>query len=195
MIAYVLLFIFGGVLGATFDGFHTHSGTDAYPHPQFLMMEWWVPPLFGAATLAIALSHLDFDRRFQREAAPRPWGDILAAFVLFGIQYFISGFLKIAPWPKTVVISAFALALWLAFEGTLSGLLMAAATALVGCLIEIALIKFGKFYYVISDIGPNVSGIPVWLPFLYVSGSVTVGNLARRVFARRPGLSHSIGSP
>lgn len=185
MTGYVFLFIFGGIVGATFDGFHTHSFTDAYYHPQFLKTEWWVPPLFGAATLGIALSHLDFDRRFQRDVAPRPWNEIAAGLVLFTLQYFASGFMKVDPVLRTAFQAAFAFGLWLAFEGTFTGLLLAFATALVGCVVEIVLIVSGKFHYVLGDIGANVMGIPLWLPFLYVSGSVTVGNLARKMFARR----------
>lgn len=186
LIKCVLLFVFGGVLGTIFDGFHTHSGTDAYYHPQFFMTEWWVLPQFGLAAVAIAHSHLTFDRVLQRDPQLFSWRHILAMLVLFGIQYFVSGFLKIDVASKTIVLGLFAFAIWVAFEGTLSGLVIALATAGVGCVIEILLIKFGKFYYVLSDIGTDVYGIPLWLPALYVSGSVVVGNLARRLFWRRP---------
>src|SRR5688572_21125434 len=91
-----LLFARGAVLGSIFDGFHTFGGATAYPRPLLLRMAWWTPLLFGAAGLAIGLSHADLDRRLRRP--PRALSDraVAGGLACFGLCYFLSGFLPAA---------------------------------------------------------------------------------------------------
>jgi hypothetical protein len=51
-------------------------------------------------------------------------------------------------------------------------------TAALGCFVEISMIRMEVFFY----FEPNFFGVPSWLPFLYFAGSVTVGNLGRKLF-------------
>lgn len=173
--SWVVLFIFGAIFGAFCDGFHTHSGTEVYPHPWLFMMAWWVPLLFGSATVAIAASHLAFDERTRHRPRFVAGGEVISGVALFAVLYFVSGFMKTDLLPKLIVMGVFALAHWQILEGTISGLKLAFATALVGCLVEIILIKLGLFYYT----APDFLGLPLWLPFLYVTASVTTANMAR----------------
>lgn len=178
---WIFLFVFGGLLGATCDAFHTHSGTEIYANPDFFMMPWWVPPEFGLATLMIGFTHLDFDKRFRQMARVPAWTEVVAGLGIFTTQYFVSGFMKVDEPFRLIGQGVIAMSLWLAFEGTANGLILAFATAIVGTIMEIGLSATGVFHYNQSDIQWHMGGVPLWLPFLYISGSVTVGNLARRI--------------
>lgn len=169
------LFVTGAIVGPFFDGFHSHSGTLSYPQPWIFKMAWWVPLLFGAAGVAVGTGALTWDTWFSRLPAIRPISEIIAGLLLFGLQYFASGFLKLSPTLALVFLGLFALANWILMDCTLVGLFFSLVTALVGCLVEITLIAFGLFFYH----QPDLWGIPFWLPFLYISAACSVGNLAR----------------
>lgn len=177
LITILFLFLAGGILGAVFDGFHTHSGTTYYPHIWIFMMAWWVPLLFGSAGVSVGLSHLHLDLHLKRKPYTGTWLQVTVGILAFGAIYFASGFLPASNLEKFVVLGLASVGLWYVFDRTWQGFLQAIPTALVGCTIEILLIHFGKFYYN----NPDFLGIPAWLPFLYLSASVSVGNLARKL--------------
>ena len=62
----IFLFLIGAIFGPVGDSFHVVSGTTDYPPDLFQLYFWrlpyWVPLIFGAATLAIGLSHSQIDR-------------------------------------------------------------------------------------------------------------------------------------
>lgn len=64
---------------------------------------------------------------------------------------------------------------WVACDRSRAGLLLAIGTAIVGCFVEVALTSLDAFHYVHPDAGPIAS----WLPWIYVTASVAVGNLGR----------------
>lgn len=176
--AAALLFFFGAVLGSVFDGFHTFGGATAYPRPLLLRMAWWTPLLFGAAGLAIGLSHADLDRRLRRPRAPTPRA-VVGGLAYFGLFYFLSGFLPAAnPALLAVLLAGYGL-LWLLLDRSWQGAALALATALIGCSVEIALTGAGAFQHLRAD----RFGIPCWLPALYMLASLAVGNLGRRLLA------------
>lgn len=171
------LFLLGAIMGSVCDGFHTHSGTTFYPHPWYLKMAWWVPLLFGAASVAIGLSHVLMDKILRRSAPDVSWPGVILGLFFFVTLYYLSAFLPGAWTIKLLVLAAGSLLLWFLFDRTWQGVLMAMATAIVGCYAEIQLSAGGAFGY----LHPNIWGIPYWLGFLYVSASITVGNLARKL--------------
>jgi hypothetical protein len=67
------------------------------------------------------------------------------------------------------------LALWWRLDGTWQGLAQAAATAAGGCAVEMVLSGAGLFRHT----HPDVLGVALWLPWIYVAASVGVGNVGR----------------
>src|SRR5205823_4099403 len=51
------LFLLGATLGTALDALEVYSGVERYPRPVLFGVAWWVPLLFGAATIAIGCSH------------------------------------------------------------------------------------------------------------------------------------------
>ncbi len=175
-----LMFAFGAVTLSFFDGFHTHSGATAYPHPWLWQMAWWVPLEFGFVTAA---GGLFYARAYQalggarRVTAPA----VAAAFVLFAAAYWASGFLPAANGVKSAAVGALFAAAWLVSDRTWQGVALSLVAAVGGSVTEITLTHFGCFAHLRADRW----GIPMWLPFLYLASGPAIGQLARLVFDAR----------
>lgn len=178
------LFFAGFFLGTLGDYCHVISRTDAYPahvYRYYLAgVPFWVPFVFGVAALAIGLSHLEADR-WLGPSWTRP-GAGSALVVAYGLAVFVglyalSGFLRFSPIINHLILALGALSIWLGLDRTWQGLLLAFATAIVGSVAEIAMVRLGVFFY--YPRAAHLLGVPDWLPWLYVGASVAVGNFAR----------------
>lgn len=173
----ITLFIIGAIVGPTYDGFHSHSNTLFYPQVFFCKMAWWVPLLFGGASVAVGLSALAWDKRFPMHQEPDSWRHVVTGMGLFGLQYFASGFLKLTPLNMNIYLGLFALVNLIVLGFSLSNFFFCICVAIAGCLAEILISAKGLFFYT----SPDIWGIPYWLPYLYVSAACSVGNTARKL--------------
>lgn len=171
------LFILGAILGPICDGFHTFSNTLYYPHVLFLKMAWWVPLLFGFAAVSVGNGHLIADKLFNRKRSYPQTPNIIFALLLFIVLYFVSGFLAVDTWMMFLILGVGSIGSWALFDSSSFGLVMAAIVAVIGTAVEITLSSFDLFYYN----HPDIFGVPLWLPFLYVAASVAIGLLARKL--------------
>lgn len=176
MMARLLLFIFGALLFSVFDGFHTHSGTTAYPDPVLLGMAWWTPLLFGSAVAGGGSIYVLGYRRLDGPARTASWPVIAMCMTGFGLLYFATGFWHAPSLLKLVAVLAGAFVLWLLTDRSWQGGVLCLVSAAGGTLVEMTLIAIGAFRY----LEPDVLGVPFWLPALYVAAGPATGQLARR---------------
>lgn len=174
--ASVLAFL-GATVGASLDVMHVATGTTSYPEPFVLGIAWWVFPLFASAGVAIGLARPLWERMLGLRS-PRP---SLAAAVMgvafFASAYLVSGFVK-WPWPeRSVLLAAIFVVTWVVLDRTGLGIALAIGTAVIGTLIEIALVGLGVFSYVEHDF----RGVAAWLPWLYATAAVGVGHLGKHL--------------
>lgn len=174
----LVFFVVGGAILTVCDGFHTHSGTTAYPEPVFMLMAWWTPLLFGATAGFGGLLFALGCRALGARKRPS-YAQIGAASALFCALYFASGFLPLASVPKTALLSAGTLVCFAISDRTWQGALLAVVAAIGGCAVEITLSSIGAFWYV----APDIWGIPYWLPCLYLASGSAVGQAARAYLA------------
>lgn len=174
----LFLFCIGAILGPVSDSFHVMSLTSGYPFPKYFGLAWWVPILFGGATVVLAISHVGADKLFKRPKKAISWKEVIGGLLCFMFIYYASGFLVLPDLYRIIVLGFFAFAVWYLFDKSFLGLILAIIVAFFGCLVEILIIGTGHFYYNIKDI----YGIPYWLPFLYMTASVAVGNLGRKLY-------------
>jgi hypothetical protein len=191
-----LLLALGAVLGPVGDLFHVLSRTDGYPPagPGQLriigLLPLWVPALFAGATPAIAFGNAAADRWLAslasspapRRPGLRTWGRVLAGLLALLAIWAASGFLPLATGgPKDAVIAALSLAVWYALDRTWQGLALGLATAILSTPVEMLLVHAGAFYYYPE--ATNFLGVPSWLPWIYFTASVSVGNFGRALLA------------
>jgi hypothetical protein len=180
------LILLGATVGPVLDHVHVATGTIRYPHPALWGQAWWVPLLYAGAALSIGLSHPAMDRLLgRRTTRGRSTVALVVGIAGMGAVWAGSGFLKDFPLMAGAVLAPAALALWWWLDGTWQGLVLAASTALGGAVVEYSLIQAGLFAYCMPFVGP----VPSWLPWLYVSGSVAMGNVGRRIASTSPAAS------
>lgn len=174
---FLLIFGIGGVIGAVCDGFHSHSDILFYPNEWFLKAAWWVPLLFGLATLTVAYGHLFYDRLLRRPRIALSWTRVVAGLLGFVAVYAGSAFLPLSDILKTIVLSmGVALMIW-QLNPSWYAIPPLLTTALIGCTVEGALSRMDYFHYT----HPDILGVPMWLPLLYAAASIGVGNWARKL--------------
>lgn len=174
---FLLIFGVGGVIGAICDGFHSHTNILYYPNEWFLKAAWWVPLLFGVASLAVAYGHLFYDRLVHRPRITLSWANVIAGLIGFVAIYAGSAFLPLSESTKTIVLSIGVILMIRQLNPTWYALPPLLITALIGCTVESILSHWGYFHYT----HPDILDIPMWLPLLYAAASIGIGNWARKL--------------
>jgi len=178
-----LLFGFGAVVGSGLDALHTNSGTTVYASPWVFAMSVWTPLIFGLAGLSVGLSYPLAERLTgRRPGRPLSWVEVGAGFAAFAGLYATSGYLPASNAAKLVVLLVGAAVLFAWLARTALALAMAVLTAVIGPLVEAALVHTGFFVYREAD----VLGVAMWLPALYASGSIAFGAVGQKVMRPTP---------
>jgi len=177
----IFLVFLGATVGSLFDWLHVRTGAIAYPHPTSLGIAWWVPLLYGTAAPAIGLSHPLADRWLGRQArVPHTRVRLILGFSGFCAIWFATGALPYSSTIVAAILAPISLAIWFLFDRTWQGVVLAIATAVFGFGFEAILSRLGLFRHT----HPDVLGIAIWLPTIYVAASVGIGNLGRALTHR-----------
>ncbi|MHB8418200.1 MAG: hypothetical protein ACYDCL_08990 [Myxococcales bacterium] len=180
LMAHLLLFLFGAAIGTALDHLHVWGGVLGYPHVAFWGEAAFVPPLFGAAAVALVCSW-----RFGfRGDEPRWHGawPALPYLALFSAAYAASVALQRQP----LAALALMVGAWFPFAMRLGPRLViyALLSAAAGCLVESALSWAGLFhYYAPGQLG--LLPVPLWLPGLYLHASLATRAVDLAFFAPR----------
>lgn len=193
----MLMILSGAALGPFLDSFHSAFGVLQYNTPitaqlwgvesqPALITSWWVPELFGLAGFLIGWLYLMLDTILYGKPVPSPAPPkILIGISFFTFQYWLSGLLFHSA-DRTTILNIMSVAAVLGFaglDGTLSGFLTSAATAIGGPLIEVGLLQLTvsgifKDGYHYTDLG-ETGFFPLWIIPVYFLGGPANGNLAR----------------
>jgi len=168
---YLILFFTGAVAGTFLDFLQTNAGHAYYTDPFLFQTAWWVPFLFGGATVGIGLTHckLDYGR-----------GRFFGSLVFLILACLVTAFLKTENFQKAGLLFILYAVSWWFFSRTGWSLLLAVGTAFIGSAFESFLGYLGLYHYT----HPDFFGIPLWLPFLYLHVSQAGGYLGRILLKR-----------
>ena len=164
------LFLLGATLGTMLDALHVYTGVERYPMPVFFGVAWWVPMLFGAATVAIRYSHPLADQLLQHRRPTRSLSISLGELTWLLLSYLIAASM-LESVAKVGILSIIYFNFWLLAGRSWQNLLLALVTAITGALIEMILVAAGVFSY----IHPDIFGVPHWLPCVYACALLAVG--------------------
>jgi hypothetical protein len=162
------LLVLGGVLGALCDQIHVRFGVLSYPRADVLLQAWWVAPNFALSAVVMLVGSQPFvEQGIPLERSGPSSRELAIAGLWFLAAYFASGLLQDRP----ALLMAGYVAAWLARvlpraerkPMLVHGILLAAA----GTGYETVLSAMDTFHYH----HPQVLGVPVWLPGLYLHGS------------------------
>ena len=153
-------FLAGAVAGTLLDRIHVASGVLSYARPLLWGQALWVPLVFGVGGLAMVNG--------QRLFAPRAPASEPARSLVLPAAGLVAAYVATALANETPWLLAGALAgAWLArlaIHPSLERVSAALALAVAGPLVEAALSAMGGFSYR----RPDLLGVPIWLPALYL---------------------------
>ena len=176
-LAHLLLFAVGAVAGTALDHLHVAGGVLRYPHPAFWREAWFVPPLFGAATVGFVLL---WRIAFRGNAARSPGAARVAmGSADFVLAYAVSVLFSGSPWIALALLAGS----WVPMASSAGGRAAAygAAVALLGVAAESLLCHAGAFFYAVPVETSLL--VPVWLPGLYLHASLLTRALDETYFA------------
>lgn len=171
------LFVLGACAGTALDSLHVYAHVERYPMPVLLGEAWWVPLLFGLATVAIGCSHPAVDPLLGHIRPPQRMLTSVSELAWLVLAYLITAG-DLASIAKAGLLIIIYFNFWLLSGRRWQNLLLSFVTAITGTLIEMVLVATGIFSY----LHPDILEVPVWLPLLYACASLAVGDLGRTLF-------------
>ena len=168
------LFLLGAFAGTALDSLHVYARVERYAMPLLLGEAWWVPLLFGFATVAIGYSHAAIDPLLGHFRPPQRMLASIGELAWLVLAYLISAS-ELDPFAKLGVLIIIFGNFWLLSGRSWQNLLLSLVTAITGTLIEMMLVASGAFMY----LHPDMFGVPIWLPLLYACASLAVGDVGR----------------
>lgn len=175
---FLILFLAGALLGTTGDYFHHVSNTAGYNHPSFLGLAWWVPFLFGFATLGFAFLTRTTDYLFRKKSKRPSLAKVIISLTLFEGLYLFSGYLPDSSKTKIAILYILAVVLVVILDPSVYAFVLSIAIASIGTLAEVFIVSLGNFHYT----QPEWHGVPYWLPSLYMVACVAIAHTARYLF-------------
>ncbi|TAH35551.1 MAG: hypothetical protein EYC70_12910 [Planctomycetota bacterium] len=164
----------GGALVSLCDRMHMAGGVLTYPDGGLWGQPWWVPLLFGAAGVVLVAAHDLLVKALRSPPRPSRPDEVLLYGALFVAAYAATAFAPLS----APLLAVLLLALWLPAalaQRSAAFWVFAAALGLAGPLVEAALSSGDRFGYT----QPDVLGVPMWLPVLYLWLAPLASALAR----------------
>ena len=184
----LVLFVLGGLAALIGDHSHVVTGTTVYytdAVPFVWSSPFWFPLLVGAATVSLAELRLHLPATRMDVTARQGLAGVAAVVGMYVTTALLHGTPVV---PATALICVAAVIVWCVL-GDGAGALCGAVIAIVGPVVEIALVRIGVFAY---DPGSDgLFGVGPFLVPLYFAFGVVVALLGELTVARRP----RIGSP
>ncbi|XP_036905394.1 insulin-induced gene 1 protein [Sturnira hondurensis] len=188
----LVLFSVGVVLALVLNLLQVQRNVTLFPDEVIataFSSAWWVPPCCGTAAAVVGLlypcidSHLGEPHKFKRE-----WASVMRCVAVFvGINH-ASAKLDFANNVQlSLTLAALSLGLWWTFDRSRSGLGLGITIAFLATLITQLLVYNGVYQYT----SPDFLYIRSWLPCIFFSGGVTVGNIGRQLAMGVPEKPHS----
>ncbi|XP_016049450.1 insulin-induced gene 1 protein [Erinaceus europaeus] len=150
---------------------------------------WWVPPCCGTAAAVVGLLYPCIDRRLgEPHEFKREWASVMRCVAVFvGINHASAKLDFANDVQLSLTLAALSLGLWWMFDRSRSGLGLGITIAFLATLVAQLLVYNGVYQYT----SPDFLYIRSWLPCIFFSGGVTVGNIGRQLAMGLPEKPHS----
>ncbi|KAK2505365.1 hypothetical protein MC885_008330 [Smutsia gigantea] len=178
----LVLFSVGVVLALVLNLLQVQRNVTLFPEEVIATIfssAWWVPPCCGTAAAVVGLlypcidSHLGEPHKFKRE-----WASVMRCVAVFvGINHASAKLDFANNIQLSLTLAALSLGLWWTFDRSRSGLGLGVTIAVLATLVAQLLVYNGVYQYT----SPDFLYIRSWLPCIFFSGGVTVGNIGRQL--------------
>lgn len=187
----LVLFVVGTFLALVLNLLQIQRNVTLFPEEVIATIfssAWWVPPCCGTAAAVVGLLYPCIDSRLgEPHKFKREWASVMRCIAVFvGINH-ASAKLDFANNVQlSLTLAALSLGLWWTFDRSRSGLGLGITIAVLATLITQFLVYNGVYQYT----SPDFLYIRSWLPCIFFSGGVTVGNIGRQLAMGLPEKMH-----
>jgi hypothetical protein len=173
---FAIAFLAGAAGGLAGDYFcHVRTGVLSYPDPGPWGQPWWVGPQFGAWLLVLLTAAGPFAAVASRRVALRMPRDAITGAIWFAAAYGVTGLFRDHPRALLAgMLVAFAARLAVR-EDRVPLLAWSLLVAAGGVAWEALISGLGLFHYA----QPDLVGVPIWLPAIYLHGAPLAFPLVR----------------
>ncbi|XP_066544291.1 insulin-induced gene 1 protein [Amia ocellicauda] len=178
----LVLFTVGVILALVLNLLQIQRNVTLFPEEVIATLfssAWWVPPCCGTAAAVVGLLYPCIDSRLgEPHKFKREWASVMRCIAVFvGINH-ASAKLDFANNVQlSLTLAALSLGLWWTFDRSRSGFGLGITIAFLATLITQFLVYNGVYQYT----SPDFLYIRSWLPCIFFSGGVTVGNIGRQL--------------
>lgn len=173
----------GGLVAIPLDALHVVTGVLTYKDPVLGLQDWWVIPLFVGAGIVLGFSHRHVATPLSAQTPTSvPLSAAFLGLAALVFAYGSSGILQTWPVVALVVyVGVFVVAVVAVDRRARASLLLhGIGAAIVGPAVEIAISSTGAFTYA----HPDVAGVALWLPGIYLNAAVASHLLDRHLLSR-----------
>lgn len=178
----LVLFIVGVVLALVLNLLQIQRNVTLFPEEvldTLFSSAWWIPLCCGTAAAVVGLLYPYLDRHLgEPHKFKREWASVMRCIAVFvGINHASAKLDFANNMQLSLTLAALSLGLWWTFDRSRSGFGLGLTTALLATLIAQLLVYNGIYQYT----SPDFLYVRSWLPCIFFSGGVTVGNIGRQL--------------
>ncbi|ELT97820.1 hypothetical protein CAPTEDRAFT_165433 [Capitella teleta] len=140
---------------------------------------WWVAPSCGTAAAVIGLLYPFFDHHLgEPHTYKREWSSVMRCIAVFvGINHACAKIDFANNMQLSLTLSAMSIGLWWLFDRSRSGFGLGIGIAVLATFVTQLLVYNGVYRYT----APDFLFVRSWLPCIFFSGGVTMGNIGRQL--------------
>ncbi|XP_061778240.1 insulin-induced gene 1 protein isoform X2 [Nerophis ophidion] len=178
----LVLFTVGVLLALVLNLLQIQRNVTLFPEEVMTTLfssAWWIPPCCGTGAAVVGLlypcldSHLGEPHKFKRE-----WASVMRCIAVFvGINHASVKLDFDNNVQLSLTLAALSLGLWWTFDRSRSGFGLGVTTAFLATVFTQLLVYNGVYQYT----SPDFLYVRSWLPCIFFSGGVTVGNIGRQL--------------
>ncbi|XP_077978013.1 insulin-induced gene 2 protein-like [Glandiceps talaboti] len=178
----IVLFIVGVVFALVLNLLQVQRNVTLFP-PEVLASvfssAWWVPPCCGTAAALIGLLYPCLDDKWgEPRKVNHEWSSVMRCVAVFvGINHASAKIDFANNLQFSLTLAAMSIGLWWLFDRSRSGFGLGIGIAVLATFVTQLLVYNGVYRYT----EPDFLYVRSWLPCIFFSGGVTIGNIGRQL--------------
>lgn len=178
----VVLFFIGVFLALILNLLQVQRNITLFPAGvlgDFSLSAWWVPPVCGTAAVCIGLMYPCVDVKLGEPLRKKcEWSNVIRCIAVFvGINHASAKMDFANNLQFSLTLAAMSLGLWWLFDRSRSGFGLSFCIAIIATIATQLMVYKGVYRYT----EPDFLYVRSWLPCVFFSGGVTIGNIGRQL--------------